>query len=775
MQKKPPAKKRSAALEKYRQKRNFTKTPEPSAGKSKHAGRLFVIQEHHARSHHFDFRLEMDGVLASWAVPKGIPEDPAAKRLAVHVEDHPLDYATFEGEIPKGNYGAGKVSIWDSGEWEPMEKNWKKEMADGKLKFTVKGHRLNGAYVLARMGKEPNWLMRQIDAPAATTGDLEAETPRFIAPQLAKVVPSVPEGKEWIHEIKLDGYRLIAVRHKGEVKLFTRSSLDWTDKFANLAKELRKLPGKDFILDGEAVVMDEKGRTSFGLLQEALKESGGGDDIIFVAFDILHRDGINLRPLPLLERLKHLDDIVSADGGAVRRSKIWPPSEGAELFKQSCRLGLEGIISKKSNAAYYEGIRRDWAKSKCRARQEFIICGYTAPKNSCPAFGALVLGSFDGGKLIPRGKVGTGFTDASRHALLPKMEKLRTKEQPFAFADKSVTWITPRLVAEIEFAELTSEGSIRQGSFMALREDKAAQEVHLDAIQKSKADEKDVKVQGIPISHPGRIVYPEDGVTKVEIARYYERVADLILPYVINRPLAIIRAPDGISGGMFFQKSFKAHVPDHVHTKTLDDGTETFYVTNIKGIVSLAQFGAIEIHPWGSPLGNVDKPDQLIWDLDPDKEVPWSEILGAAFLLRDFLSERGLETVVKTSGGKGLHIILPLKKVHGWDVMKAFSKAVASAVAQFNTKRFIVKSSLKQRSGKIYIDWLRNGRGATCIAAWGLRARKGATVSTPLDWKDLPKLSQAGFTINEPFSMPADWKSIKPQSVTKAHLKEFSL
>jgi bifunctional non-homologous end joining protein LigD len=774
MPKKPSAKKPpAAALEKYRQRRDFKNTPEPAAGERSESGRSYVIQEHHARALHYDFRLEMDGVLVSWAVPKGVPEDPSAKRLAVHVEDHPLDYGGFEGEIPRGNYGAGTVTIWDRGVWEPIDKDWRKALAKGKIKFVLHGERLNGAYVLARMKEEPNWLMRQIDAPPVTAEKLERETPRFVAPQLAKVFPSVPAGKEWLHEIKLDGYRLIALRHNGKAKLFTRTSLDWTDRFAALAKQLEALPGGDFVLDGEAVVFDAKGHTKFGALQEALK--GDGKAIVFIAFDLLHLDGLNLRPLPLTGRIKALEKFLPEDTAAVRRSKVWPSSHGADLFKEACRLGLEGIISKKADGSYLEGLRRDWAKSKCRARQEFVVCGYSPPKNSCPAFGALVLGSFEGGKLIPRGKVGTGFTDAMRVSLLKQMAKLKTDKKPFPFPERTITWIEPRLVAEIEFAEITTDGSIRQGSFLSLREDKPAGDVHLDAIVKAKPDSKDMNVLGIPISHPERVVYPQDGITKLEIARFYERVGPLMLPYVKNRPLAIIRAPEGISGDMFFQKSFKAHLPDHVERKTIDGDTDIFYIKDVKGLVSLAQFGAVEIHPWGADLTNVDKPDQLIWDLDPDAGVPWKEVLGAAFLLRDFLAERGLQTVVKNSGGKGLHVILPLKRVHEWDVMKPFSKAVGAAIAEFNPKRFLVNSSLKKRTGKIFIDYLRNGKGSTCVAPWGLRARNGGTVSTPLDWQDLTTLEPVGFTINEPFSVPDDWKNIKPQAVTKAHLKEFGL
>ncbi|WAC21719.1 DNA ligase D [Luteolibacter sp. SL250] len=774
MPKKPPARKRSVALEKYHAKRDFTKTREPTTGRRSKDRRLFVVQEHHARSHHFDFRLEMDGTLASWAVPKGIPEDPEEKRLAVHVEDHPIGYADFEGNIPEGNYGAGHVAIWDRGTWEPLHRNWRKEYEQGKLEFALNGSRLAGAYVLVRMKEEPNWLMRKIVKEGLPLPDLEKETPGFISPQLAKVVPAVPAGKEWLHEIKLDGYRLIAVRKKKEVRLFTRTGLDWTDRFGPLAKDLSKLPGGDFILDGEAVVHDGKGRTRFGALQEALK-TAEGKGIVFVAFDILHADGVNLRPLPLVERLKHLEKLIPGDTGVVRRSNTWPGPDGPALFKEACKLGLEGIISKRAGGRYHAGLRRDWVKSKSRPRQEFVICGYTPPKGSCPAFGALVLGSFDGGKLIPRGKVGTGFTDGRRRELLQRMKPLAKDKPPFLFPEKHVTWIRPELVAEIEFAELTADGSIRQGSFISLREDKAAVDVHLDAIQKATADAGDLNIMNITITHPERVVFPDDGITKLEVARFYERVGKLMLPYVRNRPLAILRAPDSIGGQVFFQKSFKTHVPDHVHTKTLEDGTEIFYVKDLKGIISLAQFGMVEIHPWGAAFPNLDKPDQIIWDLDPDSAVPWKETLGAAFLLRDFLAERGLETMVKTSGGKGLHVILPLKRVHGWDVIKPFSKAVAGAIAEFNPKRFVVTASKQKRSGKIYIDWLRNGKGATCVVPWGLRARATAPVSTPVNWDDLADVAQTGFHINEPFSLPEDWKGIKPQSVTKKHMAEFGL
>ncbi len=772
---KQPARKR-APLEDYRGKRNFQKTPEPPPARGGGTGRIFVVQEHAARSHHFDLRLEIDGVLASWAVPKGVPEDYDAKRLAVHVEDHPVSYAGFSGRIPEGHYGAGTVEIWDTGEWEPLERGWRKSYGEGKLKFVLHGKRLEGPYLLARMKDEPNWLLRKLDPathPPEKMPAAEKEVPAFVAPQLSRPVAAVPQGKEWVHEIKLDGYRLIAVRRSGKVRLYTRKQLDWTARFAGVADRLEQLGGGDFVMDGEAVVFDAKGRSQFGLLQEALG-NGKSRDISFVAFDLLNADGRNLRKLPLSERIARLAFLVPEEQGPVRRSKVWSAAEGSDLFKQACRLELEGIISKRLAASYVPDSRRDWVKSKCRPRQEFVICGFTEPRNSCPAFGALVLGSYENGRLVPRGKVGTGFSADARRALLKRMKPLETARPPFPFPDKGVTWLRPELIAEVEFAEITRDGAIRQGSFLALREDKPAAEVHLDPVEKAAADGKDTAVAGVRISHPGRIVYPQEGIPKVEVARYYERVAEWILPHVKNRPLALLRAPDGIGGGTFFQKSFKGHVPPHVRMKTLADGTEVIHISSLKGLISLVQFGVIELHPWGASLANVEKPDRLVWDLDPHPSVPWQETLGTAFLLRDFLAERDLETQVKTSGGKGLHVVLHLKRKHGWDEMKPFAKAVASAVAEKNPVRLTVKSSFAKRGGKIYIDWLRNGRGATCIAPWALRARPGAPVSMPLDWADLPGLAKEGFTFRDPAHMPRDWEEIRPQDLPVSLLREMT-
>lgn len=768
-------KKAAAPLEKYREKRNFDKTPEPGTKVGKKDGNSFVVQEHHARSHHFDFRLEMDGVLVSWAVPKGIPEDAGAKRLAVHVEDHPLDYGKFEGVIPEGNYGAGTVAIWDQGTWEPVEKDWRKKFEKGKLKFVLNGRKLDGVYALAKMGDEPNWLIRRLGMAASPSSAVnpEQEVARFIPPQLARVVPSVPTGGHWLHEIKFDGYRLIVVRNEGVVKLYTRSGLDWTDRFRTLSTRFSKLTRKDFVIDGEAVVFDTKGRSRFGDLQAAL-QAGDGDGIEFVAFDLLHFDGLNLRDLPLSARLVELAKLIKEEDRPIRLSKVWNSDQGNDLFKQASSSGLEGIISKNVNGRYIEGSRKDWVKSKCRARQEFVICGYTPPKGDLPAFGAMVLGSFEKGKLVPRGKVGTGFSDKNRSALLKKFKPLHSKKTPFKFQESAVTWLEPSLVAEIEFAEITRDGSIRQGSFIGLREDKNATDVHMDPLQTAQAEGRKTKIGGIIISHPERMVYPSDQVSKLEVAQYYERVGELMLPYVANRPLAVLRAPEGLDGQTFFQKSF-THLPPHVFQKELEDDTTIFYIKDVKGLISLAQFGVMEFHIWGAPLPKADKPDFLTWDLDPDSTVPWPEVLGAAMLTRDVLQELGLSSVVKTSGGKGLHVVIQTKKSHDWELTRAFTRAVAQVISEHNPKRFIVTSSKAKRKGKIFIDWLRNGRSATCVAPWSLRARPGAGVSRPINWADLREAVADGFTIREPFANPSDWTNSKPQTITKATLRKLGL
>lgn len=527
-------------------------------------------------------------------------------------------------------------------------------------------------------------------------------------------------------------------------------------------------------MDGEAVVFDDRGHSSFGHLQAALK-SGEGEKITFIEFGLLHLNGANLRDLPLSRRVEHLSTIVKEETGPVCRSKVWAACLGKDLFKQACDTGLEGIVSKNAHGKYFKGARRDWAKSKCRARQEFVLCGYTAPKSSLPAFVALVLGSYESGRLVPRGKVGTGFADAERVRLLSIFTPLITKLPALPIKDPEVVRLQPRLLVEVAFAEITRDRSIRQGSYLGLREDKAAIDVHMEGVQVAIMDPKNAEVAGIQITHPERLVYPADQITKVEVVRYYERVGELVLPFMANRPLALIHAPDGITGEMFFQKSFPSHVPEHVTQDELEDGTKVIRVKDVKGIVGLAQFGVIEFHPWGAPLPKADRPDFLIWDLDPDPAVPSVEVLGAALLLRDYLIDLTLAPILKSSGGKGLHIMLPIKETHDWEMMKEFTKAVSQKIADLNPKRFIITSTKDKRAGKIFIDWMRNGRGSTCIAPWSLRARPGAAVLMPLNWADLREIQPDIFTIQMPPSIPSEWQNFQFQTANKAILKRIGI
>ncbi|MDB6132243.1 MAG: ATP-dependent ligase [Verrucomicrobiales bacterium] len=778
-------------LEAYRRKRNFDHTPEPSAQAGGGQGWSYVIQEHEASRHHFDFRLEMDGVLTSWAVPKEIPQQSGMRRLAVHVEDHPLDYGKFEGTIPEGNYGAGTVRIWDHGKWRPAEEGeeWREEFKNGKLKFTLQGERLNGSWVLIRT-RGQNWLMQRLGGPSSgetsnSTGRIPQQHPRdkntpvekspaFIPPQLCRVAPAVPAGEAWLHEIKLDGYRLIAVKKGGVTTLFTRSGLDWTDKFPEMAQAVTALDNRDFTLDGEAVVFDSKGRSRFAALQTALKK-GKRKSIVLVVFDLLHLDGVDLRDLSLTGRLEKLKSLVdTSTDKPVRRSEVWPAGEGAKLFRHACRKGLEGIISKKADGPYLSGSRVDWTKSKCRPRQEFIICGYTPPKSSLPAFSSLVLASNENGRLVPRGRVGTGFTAKGRRELLKQLKELEPAGPAFPVEGR-VHWVTPRLVAEVEFAELTRDGLIRQGSFMGLRGDKKTEDVHLEEVAPAAASAGEVKVLGIRISHPDRPVFPADHVSKMDVARWYERVGEWMLPYVAKRPLAVIRAPEGIGKETFFQKSFAAHVPEKVTQHFLEDGTRVFTVDSLTGLISLVQYGTIEFHPWGAAMKDPEKADSLIWDLDPGPAVPWGKVVETAEALRRFLAERALETVVKTSGGKGLHVMLFIKPAHGWETIHAFAKAAASAVASASPEELTIEQDKAGRKGRIYIDWMRNSRGATCAAPWCLRARPGASISMPVSWDRLAGIAPAGFTIHDPPEMPEEWRKPARQTLKKAVLHELGI
>lgn len=760
------------------------------------AGLVFVVQEHHARSHHFDLRLEIDGVLKSWAVPKGPSLDPSLKRLAVQVEDHPLEYASFQGVIPAGNYGAGKVEVWDHGTWSPVvpDENPAEALAKGHLKFRLAGGKLTGDFLLVRLGSAQeggrNWLLGKIKEGSATAGSTAAGTcnparRRQVpdegppAPQLCKLANAVPEGDDWIHEIKFDGYRAIARRRGDSVRITTRGGHDWTSRFGDLAERIAAVSNEDFTIDGEVIVLDATGRSDFGLLQSGLRAEGSAD-YTFAAFDLLDFAGSNIAGLPLSSRKELLREVVPDGDPRVVYSRHWSGLvEGRQLFEQACELKLEGVISKETRQPYLPGSRRSWRKIKCDNRQEFVICGYTAPRNSCPGFGALVLGSYESGRLVPRGKVGTGFSDRQRRELLAELEERRLSVSPFGAGGPAddVTWVRPDMIAEVRFAELTRDGFIRHGSFVGLREDKPAGEVHLE--HEPLEDAAKNPLRGIVISNPGREIYPGTGITKLEVANYYDRVADLILPYLVKRPLAFLRAPSGITGQIFFQKHFSAHLPKGVRMRTLpDEDTQVCHITDAAGLLSLVQFGVLEFHPWGSLLNRPEKPDTLIWDLDPDAAVSWREVLGAAFLLRDVLTDLDLRPVVKTSGGKGLHVIVFCKPRWSWERLKPMTRRVAERMAAHNPRRLILNSSKARRRGKIFIDWLRNGRGSTCVAPWSLRARGEGPLSLPVDWGDLPSVTADGTTLRNIVPMvPAEWRLAKeqPDEISAALLKKLDV
>ncbi|MDI6853218.1 MAG: DNA ligase D [Deltaproteobacteria bacterium] len=828
------------SLEKYRQKRNFHKTPEPpgEAGSSI-SGRTYCIQKHAASRLHYDLRLELDGVLKSWAVPKGPCLDPAEKRLAVHVEDHPLDYGSFEGIIPEGEYGGGTVMLWDRGQWEPIG-NPHQGYADGHLKFRLHGEKLRGGWTLVRLkaqeeeNGDKNWLLikerdeesrplAEIDITdaeplsvasgqnleeiaasenlrvwsnedeenpagqdnkAKKTGaghpkplslDLAAvpkarlaPQPEMQYPQLAKLVKTPPQGDNWLHEIKFDGYRLVAVIKDRNIRLFTRHGKDWTAKFESIRAALAALPVKQAILDGEVVVLDEKGISHFQALQNYLE--GGAAQLIYFVFDLTYCDGYDLTRVPLLTRKELLRQILAASGDRAPSIRFGDhlQGKGQAFYESACEHGLEGVVSKRADSPYEPRRTSSWLKIKCLLRQEFVVGGYTDPSGSRPGFGALVLGYYDDqGRLVYCGRVGTGFTQKLLQQILKELKARHQVKTPFDVPPagreaRGVHWIKPELVAEVAFSDWTDEGILRHPSFQGLRWDKNPREVRREEPEPTArvAGEKpgpepqkkeDRRLAGVKLSNPDRILYPAQGLTKEALADYYEMVADRILPHIVKRPLMVLRCPLGHEEECFYQKHLNETFPKEVHGVPIEeDGQIQLYIAikDIKGLFSLVQLGVLEIHPWASPEADIEKPDRVIFDLDPGPKVEWPAVIEAAQILRDRLSRLGLQSFVKTSGGKGLHIFVPIQQRTGWKETKDFARAVAEAMVQQNPKKYIATMSLAKRHGKIFVDYLRTGRGSTCVAPYSTRARPGAPVSTPLTWEELADVAgPAQFTV----------------------------
>jgi bifunctional non-homologous end joining protein LigD len=783
------------ALREYGRKRDFGRTPEPrgrAVRKKRAAGLSFVVQQHAARRLHYDFRLELDGVLKSWAVPKGPSLDSAERRMAVEVEDHPLEYAGFEGVIPKGEYGGGTVVVWDRGTWEPIG-DPRAGLAKGKLEFQLAGEKLHGRWHLVRMraraqdrGKRM-WLLIKGRDEATRTGAAAEVTaretasvltgrdlagvaadadrvwssqkgevkppkktqslprkplPRALEPQLATLVDAPPEGDDWLHELKLDGYRILARVDNGKVRLLTRSGNDWTDTFPSVAAAVARLPAETALLDGEVVVNDAAGRSRFQLLQNALKR--GDAPFQYHVFDLLHLDGYDLRAAPLTARKELLEKLVEGASGArnlhFSRHTV---GGGAAAFAKACKAGEEGILCKRADAPYVSGRTKTWLKVKCQKRQEFVVVGYTDPRRSRVGIGALLLGTYDAaGALRYAGKVGTGFNQALLGELAARLAKLARKEPPVVDrerAERGAHWVDPILVAEVEFTEWTDDGKVRHPSFVALRSDKAPAAIRREVEEPVvRAQAERAEVAGVRLSNPDRVYWPDVGVTKSELAQYWETMAERALPGLAGRPLSLVRHPDGVDKKGFFQKHATSALSKQVPRVTINEGEEPYaMVRDLTAIVALVQIGVIEFHPWGSRADAIEKPDLFILDLDPDPAVPWRRLAETALLLRAFLSDLGFVPFLRTTGGKGLHVVVPIVRRNGWEEIKSFTRSLALRLVREAPEHYTAQISKAKRTGKILIDYLRNQRDATAIASYSPRARDGAPVAIPLAWDEL--------------------------------------
>jgi bifunctional non-homologous end joining protein LigD len=805
------------ALRTYRRKRRFDRTPEPRGRPRprRRRGLAYVVQKHDATRLHYDFRLELDGVMKSWAIPKGPSLDPAVKRLAVHVEDHPIEYNRFEGVIPEGEYGGGPVILWDRGRWVP-EGDAREAYRKGTLKFRLEGQKLRGSWVLVRtrprQGAKEQWLLIKHDDEAARrgakteivderpesvvsghtveevgpsfhraktprTGALEgarrAALPRTLRPELATLVEAAPQGDDWLHEIKLDGYRVLCRIAHGRARLFTRRGNDWTSTFTPIARAAAALPARTAWLDGEVVVLGRNGVSSFGALQQALGSERGAADLVYFVFDLPYLDGFDLRSVPLLARKQALDRLLRRDArherGPIRYSDHIV-GRGEAFFAQACASGLEGTIAKRAQSLYREGRGSDWRKVKCLQTREFAIVGYTDPAGARRGFGSLVLGQARNGGFVHVGRVGTGFSDRLLADLAPRLQALEVPKPPVdpaprGAAARGVHWIRPRLVADVAFTERTRDGILRHPTFRGLRADKRPQETAGEAagtaLQPSRATGTRAPAPrrapaGAPIrlTSPDKVLWPDAGVTKRHLAEYYIEAQDRLMPYLKDRPLTVYRCPDGLGKFCFWEKHLDDPLPRGLSAISLDDAkTEKkrgayFYAASIEGVLALAQLGALELHVWGSRASRVEHPDLMIFDIDPDAGLPWTRVIEGCVAVRARLEEIGLRSWLKTTGGKGLHVCVPLGRRQTWDEVKAFSRALAEDLARREPSKYTSNPLKVQRRGRIFIDYLRNGRGATAVAAWSTRARPGAPVSVPLAWEELDaSLDPAAFTL----------------------------
>jgi bifunctional non-homologous end joining protein LigD len=777
-------------LEEYKAKRDFNATPEPSGkGGETEGGLRFVVQEHHARALHYDFRLELDGVLLSWAVPKGPPLERGVKRLAVHVEDHPLDYASFEGTIPPGEYGAGTVEIWDAGTWEPLG-DPHAGLAKGDFKFRLIGEKLRGLWVMVRLKPRPgekrdNWLLiKERDAEDDTaasppTGVTEAAAlststapqltansqaasalspiPARVELELATLAEKPPSSDGWIAEAKYDGYRLVLAVDGGQARALTRTQADWSDRFPTLTEAALRLPASSAILDGEVVVFDERGISRFEMLRKVLHTEP--ELVTFVAFDLLYLNGHDLRELPLLRRKELLAELLAEQPDAPLRFAQHVDDDSWAFFASACVSDLEGIVCKRADSTYVAGRTRDWLKIKCRHREEFVVGGHTLGVGSRSDLGALVLGVYSAGRLVYAGRVGSGLSAADVSSLTSRFELLAQDESPFdpppSIADREVRWVRPEIVVEVEYREWTEGGLLRQPIFLGVREDKVPTEVTRErpdapgggspAPRERKSPQTPSRasgaVLGVRISNPGKLLFPDSPTySKLDLAHYYAEVAEFMLPEVANRPLTLLRCPIGKGQACFYQRHPDPGLPPHVRRlkhQLGDEPGELLFVDSAEGLVALAQMGTGEIHNWMSRAHRPTRPDRICFDLDPGPEVTWRQLRDAALLLRKECSALGFASFVKSTGGKGLHVIVPIEPVWKFDRVRALVKSFALRLAHDHPETFVAKMAKDVRAHRIYLDVLRNGEGASAAAAYTTRMRPGPTCSLPLAWDEL--------------------------------------
>jgi DNA ligase D len=781
---------KAGPLERYHARRDLAVSPEPAGGAGE--GFAFVVQKHAARRLHYDLRLQFGDVLKSWAVPEGPSLDPKVKRLAVHTEDHPLDYLRFEGVIPGGQYGAGTMIVWDLGSWVPME-DPEAGYQKGSLKFRLLGEKLRGGWALVRLKgrraadeRGDNWLLiKERDLEADPGRDLVAERPESVLsgqtnneleatpparkrrlrpatlpgaakatlggvprPQLASPAARPPEAESWLHEIKLDGYRTLARIEGDEVRLFTRSGHDWTDRYQALVPAFEALDCRAALLDGEVVVQDEDGRSSFQALQDALSE-GQGHRLTYYAFDLLHLDGYDLAEVPLLERKRMLETLVGAGQGPASPLQLSEHvvGQGPAVFEQAGRLGLEGVVSKRVDAPYRPGRTRSWLKAKCIHTDEFVIVGFTTSAAAGGLAALLVADATEEG-LRYAGRVGTGFTAAEAERLRARLEPLRRKTPPVRLPPEDrradVTFVRPAVVAEVAYLSRTGDGLLRQAVYKGLRPDKPQRENEPSPTAPRPRLISDADLATIWVTNPDRRMFTGDGPTKLALALYYARVGDWLLPEILDRPLSLVRCPSGRLEDCFFQRHAMAGMPEAIRTIALAEKAgrraDYLYLADPKGFLALPQFGAVELHVWGCRVDQLEKPDRLVFDLDPDESLPWRAVVEAAIDVREALEAPGLVPFVKTTGGKGLHVVVPLARKQGWEVIERFAGAFAANLARRAPRRFTATMAKRERRGRIYLDWLRNTRGATAVAAYSLRARPGVPVATPLAWDDLSRI-----------------------------------